>query len=415
MRKVWGLAGVTLALVAAALYLAGRETPPIRIGILHSTSGTMALSELPLIDAAQLAVAEINREGGVLGRRLEAIVADGQSDPAAFAAAAERLIAEDGVSALFGTWTSASRKAVKPVVEREDHLLFYPLQYEGLEQSPNIIYLGAVPNQQILPAVRWALFNLGPRFYLVGSDYVFPRAAHEIIRTQLSRWPAGVVGETFVPLGSPDVGEAIRGIIATKPDVILSTLNGDSNVAFFEALGAAGLSAETAPVVSFSVAEEELQYLPAAAMQGHYAAWSYFQSTVSGANERFLARFRDRYGAARVTSDPIETAYVAVRLYAEAVAAAGSDDPARVREALADRSFSGPGGLIHVDGRTRHTWKTMRIGRIRDDGQFDIVWTSGLPVAPLPFPALRPEQEWTAFLDRLQAGWGGNWAPPQAQ
>lgn len=409
------MGGAALVLIAAALYLTAREAPPIRIGVLHSTSGTMALSELPLIDAVQLAVDEINREGGLLGRPLEAVVADGQSDPATFAAEAERLIANEDVSALFGTWTSASRKAVKAVVEAEDHLLFYPLQYEGLEQSSHIVYLGAVPNQQILPTVRWSLFNLGPRFYLVGSDYVFPRAANEVIKAQLARWPAGIVGETYIPLGSPDVSAAIRGILAAKPDVIVNTLNGDSNVAFFEGLRAAGLTAETAPVVSFSIAEEELQYLPGGSMAGHYAAWSYFQTTPGGANERFIARFRDRYGAERVTSDPIEAAYVAVRLYAAAVAAAGSADPPRVREALADRSFSGPGGMIHVDGRNQHAWKTVRIGRIRADGQFDIVWTSGLPLAPQPFPALRSPEAWTTFLDGLQAGWGGRWEPRQAQ
>jgi urea transport system substrate-binding protein len=415
MRRLLAFSGVAILLVAGGVYLAAREAPPIRVGVLHSTSGTMALSELPLIDAVQLAVDEINREGGLLGRTLEAIVADGQSNPETFAAEAERLIADEGVSALFGTWTSASRKAVKAVVEEEDHLLFYPLQYEGLEQSDNIVYLGAVPNQQILPAIRWSLFNLGPRFYLVGSDYVFPRAANEVIRAQLAAWPAGVVGETYVPLGSPDVAAAIRDILDTKPDVIINTLNGDSNVAFFEALSAAGLTAETAPVVSFSIAEEELQYLPAGTMAGHYAAWSYFQSTPGGANERFIARFRDRYGAERVTSDPIEAAYTAVRLYAEAVAAAGSADPSRVREALADRSYSGPGGMIHVDGRNLHTWKTVRIGRIRADGQFDIVWTSALPIAPAPFPALRPQEAWTTFLDGLQSGWGGNWEPRPSQ
>jgi urea transport system substrate-binding protein len=175
------------------------------------------------------------------------------------------------------------------------------------------------------------------------------------------------------------------------------------------------MTAETTPVVSFSIAEEELQYLPKESTQGHYAAWSYFQTAPGGANERFIARFRDRYGPERVTSDPIESAYVAVRLFAEAVTAAGGDDPAGVREALMDRSFSGPGGMMHVDGRSRHSWKTVRIGKIRADGQFDIVWTSGHAVAPAPFPPLRPEGEWTAFLDGLQAGWGGRWEPAQPQ
>jgi urea transport system substrate-binding protein len=340
------------------------------------------------------------------------VVADGESDPAVFAAQAERLIADEEVSALFGCWTSASRKAVKEVVERHDHLLFYPLQYEGLEQSPQIVYLGAAPNQQILPAVRWSLANLGPRFFLVGSDYVFPRAANAIIRAQLARWPAEVVGEAYVRLGSHDMAGVVQAIAAAQPSVVLNTLNGDSNVAFFEALLAAGLTAARTPTMSFSIAEEELQHLPAKATTGHYAAWTYFQSVAGGSNERFVRTFRERYGMDRVTSDPIEAAYTAVHLFAQAAEAAGSDDPGLVRAAVRERSVNAPGGIMHVDGRNQHTWKTVRIGRARADGQFDVVWTSNGPVAPVPFPALRPMAEWTAFLDGLQSGWGGRWENP---
>lgn len=402
------------ALVAAVLWWMALPATPIRIGVLHSATGTMALSEKPLVDAVRLEVEEINRSGGVDGRPLEMIVADGRSDPAVFAREAERLISEEEVSALFCCWTSASRKAVKEVVERHDHLLFYPLQYEGLEQSQNIIYMGAAPNQQILPAVRWSLANLGYRFYLVGSDYVFPRAANAIIRDQLARWPADVVGESYLPLGSRDVNGVVAGILAAKPDVILNTLNGDSNLAFFEALSGAGVTAATMPVMSFSIAEEELQHLPPAAVTGHYAAWTYFQSVAGGSNERFIRRFRERFGMDRVTSDPIEAAYNSVRLYAEAAKAAKDDDPRAVRAQLRDRSMNGPGGIVHVDGRNQHTWKTTRIGRIRSDGQFDVVWTSAHPIAPMPFPPLRSVAQWTTFLDQMQAGWGGRWEPAAA-
>ena len=408
------LIAIAAAVVAGALWWIALPPQPIRIGVLHSSTGTMALSERPLVDAIRLAVEEINRSGGVGGRPLEMVVADGRSDPAVFATEAERLISDEEVSAIFGCWTSASRKAVKEVVERKDHLLFYPLQYEGLEQSPNIIYLGAAPNQQILPAVRWSLANLGSRFYLVGSDYVFPRAAHAIIRAQLERWPASVVGEQYLRLGSRDVAQVVREIAATRPDVVLNTLNGDSNVAFFEALRAAGLTAATTPTMSFSIAEEELRALPPDAMTGHYAAWTYFQSVAGGSNERFVNRFRERYGAERVTSDPIEAAYSAVLLFAEAAAAAGSDDPADVRAEILDRSVKAPGGIAHIDARNQHTWKTVRIDRIRADGQFDIAWTSGHPIAPAPFPPLRSVAEWTTFLEQMQAGWGGQWEPPPA-
>jgi urea transport system substrate-binding protein len=305
-----------------------------------------------------------------------------------------------------------ARKAVKAVVERRDHLLFYPLQYEGLEESSHVVYLGAAPNQQILPAVRWSMANLGQRFYLVGSDYLFPRAANAIIRDQLSRWPATILGEEYVVLGSTDVGRVVRSIATTKPDVVLNTLNGDSNVAFFTALRAAGLTADVVPTMSFSIAEEELRQLPPESMTGHYAAWNYFQTVPGGKNKQFVEAFQRRFGDDRVTSDPIETAYVGIYVFAEAATAAGSDDTRQVRAQVRERSIEGPGGFVYVDGRNQHTWKTPRIGRVRADGQFDVVWTSDHPVAPTPFPALRSVAAWTTFLQELQAGWGGRWENP---
>jgi urea transport system substrate-binding protein len=273
--------------------------------------------------------------------------------------------------------------------------------------------LRAAPNQQIIPAVRWSLANLGRRFYLVGSDYLFPRAANAIIREQLSRWPAEIVGEDYPLLGSRDVARVVKAIAAAKPDVILNTINGDTNVAFFGAMEAAGLTASVTPTVSFSIAEEELRQLPAQSMTGHYAAWTYFQSVPGAGNARFVESFQDRFGIERVTDDPIEAAYVAVHLFAEAAAAAGSEMPALVREQLRERAFEGPGGFVFVDGANQHTWKTVRIGRMRNDGQFDIMWwTSGHPIAPQPFPPLRPVDAWTAFLDQLQARWDGRWDNP---
>jgi urea transport system substrate-binding protein len=392
-----------------------RPTTPIRIGVLHSMTGTMAISERSLVDAAQLAVEEINAAGGVMGRRLEMVVADGQSDPDVFAAEAERLIVEERVSAIFGSWTSTSRKAVKDVVERHDSLLFYPLQYEGLEASEHVVYLGAAPNQQIIPAARWSMANLGQRFYLVGSDYLFPRAANAIIREQLSRWPAEIVGEDYLLLGSEDVDPVIQSIAAARPDVVLNTLNGDSNVAFFDRLLAAGLTADVVPVMSFSISEEELRQLPADWTTGHYAAWSYFQSVTGGGNEQFIQAFRRRFGNDRVTSDPIESTYVAVHLFAEAATAANAATPPEVREQVRERSIEGPGGFVHIDGGNQHTWKTVRIGRVRADGQFDVVWTSGHPIAPTPYPALRSVDAWHAFLQEMQAGWGGRWENPGAR
>ncbi|WP_156302349.1 transporter substrate-binding protein, partial [Methylogaea oryzae] len=250
------------------------EAPAITIGLLYSQSGTMAADTAPMADAIRFAVEEINARGGIDGSPVEIKIGDGRSDPDLFAAEAERLITQEHAAALFGCWTSACRKAVKTVVERHDHLLFYPLQYEGLEQSPNIVYLGESPNQQIIPATSWALRNLGKRLYLVGSDYVFPRIANAVIRRQAELLGGTVVGEEYRPLADQNFGAIARDIVQTRPDAILNTVNGDSNLAFFAALREAGIAPDKLPVLSFSVAEgQTVGQLP-----GDYAAWSYFQS-----------------------------------------------------------------------------------------------------------------------------------------
>ena len=411
MKKRYVLPALAVA-VLAILTLALRTGAPIRIGVLHSLTGTMAISEKSVVDAVTLAVEEINRSGGLLGRQIEMVVADGRSDNEVFAREAERLIATEKVEAVFGCWTSGSRKTVRPVFEKHDHLLFYPVQYEGLESSPNIVYLGAAPNQQIIPAIRWAVRTKGRRFFLVGSDYVFPRAANAIIRDHVGPWRAQIVGEEYVRLGERDMSAVIKSILASKPDVILNTLNGDSNIAFFESLRAAGITPAAVPTISFSIAENELQSLPRDKMAGDYAAWNYFQSIDTAVNQQFVDAFKARYGAARATSDPLEAAYVGVHLWAAAVTAAGTSDVRKVRQAIADRSQRGPGGMIYIDPENRHAWKTVRIGQIRPDGQFDIVWSSEYPIRPIPYPPQRTVQAWDAMLQQLYTSWGNRWVRP---
>jgi len=410
MKRV--LFTLAAAAIIAAATLAWRPRTPIRIGVLHSLTGTMAISERALVDAVQLAVDEINRSGGVLGRQIEPVVADGKSDPATFAREAQRLITAERVSAIFGCWTSGSRRTARPIFEEYKHLLFYPVQYEGLENSPNIVYLGAAPNQQIVPAVRWLMQTTGRRFFLVGSDYVFPRAANAIIRDHVTAWRGRIVGEEYVPLGSSDLEPIARAIAAAQPDAILNTLNGDSNIAFFTALRAAGITPARVPTMSFSLAEQEIRSLPADTIAGDYAAWNYFQSLDTGENQQFVRSFKARYGADRVTSDPIEAAYVGVHLWAAAASAAGSPEPAAVRAAVADRSIRGPGGMIYIDPENRHAWKTVRIGRIRPDGQFQVVWSSEYPIRPVPYPPQRTVQAWEELLKQLQTSWGGRWVKP---
>jgi urea transport system substrate-binding protein len=278
--------------------------PPIRVGVLHSLSGTMEISEKSVADATLLAIDEVNLNGGVLGRKIEPIVADGRSDWPTFANEATRLIRDEKVAVVFGGWTSASRKTMKPVFEQYDHLLFYPVQYEGLEQSPNIIYTGAAPNQQILPALTWCLGYLGAKkFFLVGSDYVFPRTANAIIRDALEARKASVVGEEYALLGATDMTGIVRKIKAAKPDVLLNTINGDSNVAFFRTLRAEGVTAKQIPTVSFSITEVELRQISGISLEGDYLAWNYFESVDDRRTEP--SSKRSRKGTAPTASSPI--------------------------------------------------------------------------------------------------------------
>ncbi len=388
--------------------LGGGEAGPIRVGVLHSLSGTMAISARPVVEATLMAIDELNAAGGLLGRSIEPVVRDGASDPATFAREAERLITIDQVAATFGCWTSSGRKQVKPVIERHGHLLFYPVRYEGLEESPFIVYTGAAPNQQIIPAVTWALDHLGRRLLLVGSDFVFPHTANAIIRHVANALGGQVVGEVYAPLGARDMTAIVNEIVRTRPDVILNTITGDSNAAFFQALRQAGISAAQIPTVSFSIGETELAAMGVKNFVGDYAAWNYFQSVDTEENRRFVEGLRRRTGAT-TASDPMEAAYLSVHLWARAVHEAGATDAPAVLQRLADQSFAAPEGVVYIDAVTHHTWKTVRIGRIRSDGQFDIVWDSRRPVRPTPFPPYRSRTEWEAFLATLFNRWGGHW------
>lgn len=361
----------------------------LKIGVLHSLSGTMAISERSLVDAVQLAVDEINSQGGLLNRRLIAVIEDGASDPSTFARKAERLIIEEKVCALFGCWTSASRKAVLPVVEEHDHLLFYPLQYEGFESSRNIIYTGASPNQQIIPAVEWCLHELErKRSFLVGSDYVFPRIANKIIRTILPQLGGSCVGETYRPLGDRSFDEVVNQILSSGADVIFNTINGDSNIAFFNALRNVAVTPDTIPVISFSIAEDELRSIGTEFTAGHYCAWNYFQCIDTEENHRFVTAFKNKYGSQRVTDDPIEAAYVGIHIFALAVTKARSTDPRAIREACRGLEYKAPCGLVKIDPDNQHTWTVARVGRILNNGQFDLVWSSPEIIKPNPFSVI---------------------------
>lgn len=359
----------------------------IKVGILHSLSGTMAISEKSVVDAEQLAIEEINAAGGVLGKKIEAIVEDGASDWPTFAEKAKKLIDQDKVVTIFGCWTSASRKAVLPVFEEKKHMLWYPVQYEGQECSQNIFYTGAAPNQQIEPSVDWLLKNKGKEFFLVGSDYVFPRTANTIIKAQLAAKGGKTVGEDYLPLGNTEVTAIITKIKAALPNggVIYNTLNGDSNVAFFKQLQGAGLGPDKYPSMSVSIAEEEVKAIGPEYLKGHYAAWNYFQTVDTPANKKFVEAFKKKYGEDRVTNDPMEAAYIMVYLWKQAVEKAKTaDDLEAVRKAALGQTFDAPEGMVTM-ANNHHISKFVRIGEVGEDGLFKIVNSTDKAVEPIPW------------------------------
>ena len=404
---------LTTLLMGTALFLAYNQfyRPAIKIGVMHSLTGTMAISEKGMVDAVLLAVEEINQQGGLLGRQIKPIVMDGQSDPEQFAKNAEFLIQQDNVDVVFGCWTSSCRKSVLPIFEQHDHLLYYPLQYEGLEASKNIIYLGAVPNQQIIPALEWTFSKYGKRIYLIGSDYVYPRAANEIIKDQAKSWRGNIVGETYVPLGSHDFAAAVAEIKQVKPDMIFSTINGASNLSFFKTLRANNIYPKDIPTFSFSISEDELNKFKNIEMSGDYLVWNYLQGLDNKLNQDFVKHFKDRYGENRSIGNPMVTAYMGVYLWAKAVKKAGSSDVEKVRKNASDLSIQGPSGMKYIEQKTQHTWMSMHIAKIGKQNQLQSVWFSKVPIAPKPYPDSRTVEQWTLYLNNLQENWGGYWQP----
>jgi urea transport system substrate-binding protein len=406
------------ALAAGAWFGADRllvDRTPIVVGILHSETGPMAVSERPMIESEILALEEINAQGGLLGRPVRWVVADGASDWPTFAKQAERLIRDEGACAVFGCWTSASRKSVLPVFEKLDHLLVYPMAYEGMEQSPNLVYVGASANQQVVPAVQWCHEQLkARRFFLVGSNYIWPRCVNAIATDQVLGLGGEVVEEAYLAFGSVEVDVLVRRIAEARPDVILSSVVGDSAIAFARGMRAAGLDPSTMPTVTFAVGENELQAMQPGDMAGDYAAWSYFQSIAGPRNREFVDAFRARYGTDRAVGDVNESAWMGVHMWAQAVREAGTTDVRQVRSAMRRQSMDAPEGVVAIDPESQHAWRTACIGRIRPDRQVDVVWTTGIPIRPVPFPATRTRAAWESFVDELQRGWGGRWTGPTA-
>lgn len=376
------------------------DPQPIRVGILHALTGDMATHERPLVATARLAIAGINRQGGLLDRPLEAVVADSGSDPALAAREAERLITRERVSVLFGCWTSACRKAVKPVVEKYHHLLVYPLQYEGLEHSSHLLYAGAAPNQQMVPAFIWAVQKFGPRVYLAGSDYIFPRAAHLILRQLAHLHGATIVGESYLPLGEQQVAPLVADIVTQKPDIVLNTINGDTNLPFFRALQTAGAAI---PVLSFSLSETIIHRQPAI-LAPHHVAWSYFQSLDTPENRQFRDQMHQQEPGL-ILDDPMVTTHVGIQLWAQAVREAQSAQPEKVDPALLRQSLNSPMGIVSVDRKTRHLWRPVHVGQIQAAGTIQVVASWERTIRPTPFPEFQSKTWWeNALLTLLPGG-----------
>ncbi|MGP2543824.1 urea ABC transporter substrate-binding protein [Yersinia sp. 2541 StPb PI] len=396
--KVFALSASVISMGVAFGTLAADT---IKVGILHSLSGTMAISETPLKDMALMSIDDINAHGGVLGKQLEPVIVDPASNWPLFAEKARQLLTQDKVAVVFGAWTSVSRKSVLPVFEELNGLLFYPVQYEGEEMSPNVFYTGAAPNQQAIPAVEYLLSEDGggaKRFILLGTDYVYPRTTNKILRAFLHT--KGIqdkdIEEIYTPFGYSDYQTIVGNIKKFSADgktAVISTINGDSNVPFYKELANQGIKATDVPVIAFSVGEEELRGIDTKPLVGNLAAWNYFQSVDNPTNKTFVEQWKAYAKAHKlpnadtaVTNDPMEATWVGMHMWAQAVEKAKSTDVDKVRAAMAGQTYPAPSGFtLTMDKTNHHLHKPVMIGEIEANGQFNVVWQTDAPIRAQPW------------------------------
>jgi urea transport system substrate-binding protein len=394
MKKKWHIPLIILivATIIILFWYFFKITPQqtIKVGILHSLSGDLAISERPVADATLLAIKEINDAGGILGKQIEPIIVDGKSNENIFAQEAERLITQEKVAIISGCWTSPIRIKVKQVVEKYNSLLFYPVQFEGIEQSNNIVYTSTTPNQQIIPGVTWCMQHLGKKFFLVGSDPLI----HEIIKDVIYAHDGEIVGVEYLAFDDKNVSPIIDKIIAAKPEVILNNIEGDTNILFFTQLRKKGITPEKIPTMSFSISEPELERFNVEDMTGDYAAWSYFENIDSRENRTFIKKIESMYGKKQTISDAMEAAYFGIYLWKQAVEKVGSIETDFVRNALYNQAFNAAQGIIHIAQDSLQTWNFSRIGKIRSDKDFTILWSSEKSIRPMSYLPWRSVAEW---------------------
>ena len=387
-RQFMQSSGSVIVVGATGLPFASQAQETVKLGLLHSLSGTIAIAEASLVDAEKLAVEEINAAGGVLGKKIEVVIEDGASDNPVFAEKARKLLERDKVAAIVGCYTSASRKAVLPALNQAKGLLYYPTYYEGQEQDKRVIYPSQEATQSVIAAIDWMAREKGKTFFLVGSDYIYPRTCNKIAKPTITKAGGKVLGEEYAPLGHTEFSSIINKIKAAKPDCIYSTVVGGSNVAFFKQLRAAGLDGAKQVLLSTVVSENEIEGIGKENALGYYACMGYFQSINNAANNKFVKAFKAKYGQDRVIGDPMQVAYNSVYLWKLAVEKAKSFDPDKVIAASSGIELDAPEGKVKVHASNQHVWKKVRVGRARADGQFDIVWESSTPIEPNPFPTL---------------------------
>lgn len=372
--------------------------PPIKVGILHSQHGLLADTEKTIMNATLLAIQEINSKGGVLGRDILPIVGDGKSSPLVFKQEAERLLHEEGVAAIFGGFTSDSRRAIKTVVEREGSILFYPMQYEGLEQSKNIIYMGACPNQGAIPAISWAFKNLGRRFAILGYHSLYSYALNAVIKDHIQALGGELVFESYFERTNPDFSELIAALEREKVEVILTSQGYYLSHIFFDTLAHAKPEIRAIPIFMFGISSMHISSF----MEGKYVIWNYYdQLGPTPQGMHFVRAYRQTFGDEGTISDPMVSAYLGVHLWAKAVAQAGSASPDTVLAYLPSQSIEGPYGLVYISPENNHAYRNVYISRIMEDGLPAIVWKSTVPVAPEPFPSFHALEEWQAILEKL--------------
>lgn len=406
--RFWSVVIFVISFVALCIFMfISNQQDTLKVGLIYSKSGTMRHDEKIIAQMVNFAVEEANSKGGMLGKKIELFEYDGASDAKEFKKGVE-YFASKGIKTVFGCWTSASRKSVKPVIEKNDMLLFYPLQYEGVESSKNIVYLGLTPNQQINPTLQYIQRAYGNNIYIVGSNYIYPRVADIYIKEISKLTPLNVLGYDFKMLGEYDFRDTVADIRSKKPDAVINLINGSSNVDFFKEFDKQGLSAKDIPIFSMSIDENSVKAISKELIKGHYTTWTYFSSIESKENQDIKERLKNRFGKEFILTDSGYSIYTAFRLWEKVVKESGTDDVNTVLKKIKKQSLKTAAGIVYVDQKNNHLHKEIRIAKYTND-TFKPVWESKILVAPTPYKMFQTRAFWEQKVAQLYSEWGEEW------